>query len=171
MFGPETSTSNRAMVGGMLGNNSCGTNSIVYGTTRDHTLEVTGFFSDGSQATFASISKEEFENRCQLETLEGEVYRCANELLGPSVNRNLIEQNFPKPSIHRRNTGYAIDALMQCEVFDDDSNRKFNFCKLIAGSEGTLFFATSIKLQLQELPPAENVLLCAHFETLSLIHI
>ena len=165
MFGPETSTSNRAMIGGMLGNNSCGTNSIVYGTTRDQTLEVSGFLSDGSQVTFASIAKTEFENKCQLETLEGEVYRCANEILGHAPNRDLIQRNFPKPTIHRRNTGYAIDSLMHADVFDDDADQPFNFCKLVACSEGTLFFATSIKLQLHELPPEENVLLCAHFKT------
>ena len=60
MFGPETSTSNRAMIGGMLGNNSCGSNSIVFGTTRDQTQEVTGFLSDGSKVTFGLLTPAEF---------------------------------------------------------------------------------------------------------------
>ncbi len=47
-FAPETSTSNRCMMAGMLGNNSCGAHSILYGSTRDHTLEVTAYLSDGS---------------------------------------------------------------------------------------------------------------------------
>jgi FAD/FMN-containing dehydrogenase/Fe-S oxidoreductase len=167
MFGPETSTSNRAMIGGMLGNNSCGSNSIVYGTTRDQTIEVTGFLSDGSKVTFGAISKAEFEQKCELEGLEGNIYRTVRELLDSAENRKLIEDNFPKPSIHRRNTGYAIDALMQCDIFDAQSNHPFNLCKLIAGSEGTLFFATSIKLQLHPLPPKENALLCVHFDSVN----
>lgn len=167
MFGPETSTSNRAMIGGMLGNNSCGSNSIVFGTTRDQTQEVTGFLSDGSKVTFGLLTPAEFEAKCQLETLEGEIYRSARTILEPESNRALIHSNLPKPSIHRRNTGYAIDALMQCDVFDSNSNEAFNFCKLIAGSEGTLFFATSIKLKLHDFPPSENGMLCVHFESVN----
>lgn len=51
-FGPETSTANRAMIGGMLGNNSCGSNSVVYGSTRDHVLAVEGYLSDGTFVRF-----------------------------------------------------------------------------------------------------------------------
>lgn len=166
LFGPETSTSNRAMVGGMLGNNSCGSNSIIYGTTRDQTVAVTGFLSDGSKVTFRELSPEEFLAKTKLESFEGEIYREFWSLLEPASNRQLIADRFPKPSIHRRNTGYAIDALMDCDVFDSNSAQRFNFCKLIAGCEGTLFFATSITLQLHELPPEENALLCAHFDTI-----
>ena len=165
MFGPETSTSNRAMMGGMLGNNSCGSNSIVFGTTRDQVVEVSGFLSDGSEVTFGPTTAEEFRNKCERQTLEGDIYRTVEKLFGAESNRDLIRDNFPKPSIHRRNTGYAIDALMQCEKFNSSLVAPFNFCKLIAGSEGTLFFATSIKLKLHELPPAENGMLCVHFES------
>ncbi|MFT7274156.1 MAG: FAD/FMN-containing dehydrogenase, partial [Spirosomataceae bacterium] len=62
-FGPETSTANRAMMGGMVGNNSCGSNSIIYGSTRDHLMEVKGFLSDGSYVTFADLTKDEFNDR------------------------------------------------------------------------------------------------------------
>ena len=61
LFGPETSTANRAMIGGMIGNNSCGSNSIVYGSTRDHLLSVKGFLSDGSEVEFKALSKKEFD--------------------------------------------------------------------------------------------------------------
>ena len=163
MFGPETSTSNRAMIGGMVGNNSCGSNSIVYGTTREQTLEVTGYLSDGSEVTFGPLSKVEFQKKCELESLEGEIYRTIAQIFGSESNRLLVTEHFPNATIHRRNTGYAIDALMQCDVFEPGSSESFNFCKLIAGCEGTLFFATSIKLRLHELPPKENALLCVHF--------
>ena len=164
-FGPETSTSNRAMIGGMLGNNSCGSNSIVYGTTRDQTIEVTGFFSDGSRATLGALAKEEFQSRGRLNSREGEVYRTIGQILGSADNRAAIRDNFPKASIHRRNTGYAIDSLVNSDAFDESADQPFNLSKLIAGSEGTLFFATSIKLRLQELPPPESGLLCVHFKS------
>jgi FAD/FMN-containing dehydrogenase len=64
-FGPETSTANRAMIGGMMGNNSCGSNSIVYGSTREHLVSVRGFLSDGSEATFCALNPEEFEAKCE----------------------------------------------------------------------------------------------------------
>ncbi|TAE47782.1 MAG: FAD-binding oxidoreductase, partial [Bacteroidetes bacterium] len=60
-FGPNTSTANRAMIGGMVGNNSCGSYSIVYGSTRDHVMEVKGFLSDGSEVTFGELNREQFE--------------------------------------------------------------------------------------------------------------
>lgn len=166
LFGPETSTANRAMIGGMLGNNSCGSNSIKYGSTRDHTLEVRGFLSDGSEAVFGPLTKAEFEARCEGDPgqLETRIYCEIRDLLGDPANREEIRKEFPKPSIPRRNTGYALDLLMDAEVFEE-SDKPFNFCKLLAGSEGTLFFATEIKLNCIPLPPPEEGLHCAHFKT------
>ncbi|MBA2115294.1 FAD-binding and (Fe-S)-binding domain-containing protein [Bremerella alba] len=166
LFGPETSTQNRAMIGGMVGNNSCGSNSIKYGSTRDHLLEIEGFLSDGSQVTFGQLSAEEFDAKCSgPASLETSIYLQIRDMLSDATNREGIEREFPKPSIPRRNTGYAIDLLMDADVFDQSSANRFNFCKLIAGSEGTLFFATKIKLNCLPLPPPVSGLLCAHFET------
>lgn len=166
LFGPETSTANRAMIGGMVGNNSCGSNSVVYGSARDHLLEVKTILSDGSEATFASLSKGEFENKCQLpeDSLEGNIYREINSILTNRDNRELITEHYPDPAIPRRNTGYALDLLMDANVFEE-AEKPFNFCKLIAGSEGTLAFITEIKMGLVDLPPKEIGLVCAHFET------
>ncbi|HZK65851.1 MAG TPA: FAD-binding oxidoreductase [Puia sp.] len=72
-FGPETSTANRAMMGGMVGNNSCGSNSVVYGSTREHLLEVTALLSDGSEVVFKSLSREEFNRKCENQNLEGNI--------------------------------------------------------------------------------------------------
>lgn len=166
LFGPETSTQNRAMIGGMVGNNSCGSNSIKYGSTREHLMEIEGFLSDGSYVTFGRLTTEEFEAKCNgPESLETTIYQQIREMLSNEANREEIEREFPKPSIPRRNTGYAIDLLMDAEVFDCSSTKPFNFCKLIAGSEGTLFFATKIKLNCLPLPPPVSGLICAHFET------
>ncbi len=163
-FAPETSTSNRCMVGGMVGNNSCGSHSVIYGTTRDHLLELKTILSDGTEATFGKTTREDFELKCQTEGREGEVYRHAREILSKEENQQEIEKEFPKPEINRRNTGYAIDVLLQSRIFKGEE--EFNFCKLLAGSEGTLAFTTEIKLNLVDLPPKEVAVIAVHCETL-----
>lgn len=70
MFGPETSTSSRAMIGGMIGNNSCGLHSIIWGATRDNLLEVKALLSDGSEVFFANLDKKYFQEKCKLATLD-----------------------------------------------------------------------------------------------------
>ncbi len=164
-FGPETSTANRAMIGGMLGNNSCGSNSVVYGSTRDHVLAVEGYLSDGSFVRF------EEENPYQtLESLpEGsrlkEIYTNTLAALSKPENQTNIQNEFPKPSIHRRNTGYAVDMLLNSDAFIP-GKPAFNFCALLSGSEGTLCFATKIKLHVDPLPPAHLGLVCGHFNSI-----
>jgi FAD/FMN-containing dehydrogenase len=153
-FTPETSTANRAMVGGMVGNNSCGANSIIYGTTREHLVSARGFLSDGSEATFGPLSVHEFHAKCAAaDSLETRIYCTVRDLLGNPTNRGLIRQHYPKPTVTRRNTGYAMDRLMECAVFDPDSVQPFNLCRLIAGSEGTLFLGTEFELNCEPLPP------------------
>lgn len=167
LFGPETSTQNRAMMGGMLGNNSCGSNSIRYGSTRDHVLEVIALLADGSTATFRSLNKAEFDAKCAGEDcLETQIYRDIRDLLSNPKAREEIQREFPHPDIPRRNTGYALDLLMDAEALDASSGKPFNFGKLIAGSEGTLCFVTEIKLHCDPLPAPISGLQCAHFETI-----
>ncbi|MDW7693606.1 FAD-linked oxidase C-terminal domain-containing protein [Flammeovirgaceae bacterium SG7u.111] len=167
-FGPETSTANRAMVGGMVGNNSCGSNSVVYGSTREHLLEVEAILSDGSEVTFKALTNEEFEKKCAgkniVSPLEQAIYKELQEILSDTSNQQEIRDGFPKPSIPRRNTGYAIDLLLETAPFTA-GKEPFNFCKLIAGSEGTLAFITEIKIHVDKTPPAYKTLVCAHFET------
>lgn len=164
-FGPETSTANRAMMGGMVGNNSCGSNSVVYGSTREHLLEVTALLSDGSEVVFKSVSREEFNRKCENQNLEGNIYKTVRSLLSNPGNQAEITREFPKKSIERRNTGYALDQLMDAAPFFE-GRPDFNFCKLIAGSEGTLALLTEIKLNVVPLPPAETGLLCVHFNSI-----
>ncbi len=162
-FGPETSTSNRCMTGGMLGNNSCGARSLVYGSTRDHTLEVKALLSDGSEVVFGELTKQQFNEKCKLDSLEGKIYRNINKILSDPVNQKEITGQFPDPALKRRNTGYAIDLLLESEPFAGD--KPFNFCKLLAGSEGTLAFVTEMVLNLVPLPPKHKGLVCVHLET------
>ena len=161
-FGPETSTSNRCNIGGMVGNNACGSHSIVYGSTRDHTIEIKALLSDGTEALFGPLNHGEFLDKCKLNTLEGNIYRNINEILGNKINQENIRDGYPDPNVHRRNTGYAIDQLLDSELFDERSKRKFNFCNLLTGSEGTLAVATEIKLNVVPLPPANKALVCVH---------
>lgn len=164
-FGPETSTANRAMIGGMVGNNSCGSNSIVYGSTREHLLSVNALLSDGSEVVFEALDIESFHAKCALPTLEGSLYKSIRSQLGDYHNQEEIRREFPKPSIGRRNTGYAVDMLMEAAPFVAGAP-DFNFCKLIAGSEGTLAFITEAKLNLVPLSQQESGLLCVHFNTI-----
>ncbi|MFK7899136.1 MAG: FAD-binding and (Fe-S)-binding domain-containing protein [Cyclobacteriaceae bacterium] len=164
-FAPETSTSNRCMIGGMVGNNSCGSHSVVYGTTRDHLLELDTLLHDGSEATFKSITKEEFEEKKALQNVEGDIYREISHILDNKENQEEIRKEFPKPEIKRRNTGYAIDVLLETAPFTE-REEAFNFCKLLAGSEGTLAFTTQIKLNLVDLPPKEKAVVAVHCKTL-----
>ena len=164
-FTPETSTANRAMIGGMVGNNSCGANSIIHGAVRDHLVSARGFLSDGSPVTFGPLTRDEFAAKCAgPDTLETRIYREVRALLGSEENRRLIRDHFPKPSVTRRNTGYALDALLDNAVFDPASDRPLNLCRLLAGSEGTLFLGVEFELNCVPLPPP-GALLCAHFAT------
>ncbi|MBG0859810.1 MAG: FAD-binding protein [Bacteroidales bacterium] len=161
-FGPETSTSNRCNLGGMVGNNACGSHSIVYGSTRDHTIELKTLLSDGSEAVFCPVDKSAFSKKCLLPNLEGEIYRKTREILCDKLNSDSIRNEFPDRDIPRRNTGYALDLLLDTSVFDEKSGRLFNFCNLLAGSEGTLAVITEIKLNLVNLPPPNKALVCVH---------
>ena len=164
-FGPETSTANRAMMGGMVGNNSCGSNSVIYRSTREHTVEVKAILSDGSEATFGALSPDAFHAKCEGETLEAGIYRTVRSMLGNYDNQQEIRKHFPKPSVERRNTGYAIDLLVETAPFTA-GGPDFNFCSLMAGSEGTLALLTEIKLNVVPLPPKESGLLCVHFNSI-----
>lgn len=164
-FGPETSTSNRCMIGGMVGNNACGSHSLIYGSTRDHTLEIKALLSDASTVVFGEITNTDFENKCAQQDLEGSIYRSIKTMLSDAHNREEIITQYPEPQLERRNTGYALDLLVNTAPFNSEG-KPFNFCKLLAGSEGTLAFSTEIKLNLVSLPPAQKALVCIHCKTL-----
>lgn len=161
-FGPETSTSSRCNLGGMVGNNACGSHSVIYGSTREHTIELKTILSDGSEAIFGPLNKEEFNEKCKKTDLEGSLYRKINDILCDPSNKEQIIEGFPDKKIPRRNTGYALDLLLDNVVFDENSDKPFNFCKLLAGSEGTLAIITEIKLNLVKLPPPHKALVCIH---------
>lgn len=170
-FGPNTSTSNRATLGGMVGNNSSGTTSISEGTTRDWVEEITMVLWDGTVVTFGELSKEELQAKEELQSLEGQIYRNILEMLMPVEVQQEIKDKFPKRSAHthqsvmRRNTGYALDELLERMPFNQGA--KFNLCPLLVGSEGTLGFVTEIKTRVQAIDLVHSSSMVAvHFESI-----
>jgi len=194
-FSPETSTSNRCCIGGMFGNNSCGSHSLIYGSTRHHVLEARGVLCDGSIEVFKTYTIKELEERFGNRFWETErlshsqqgfagmesisvqfpktslIQNIYAQLIQWALDKKtvwLIEENYPDKSLRRRSCGYAID-----EVIEDLHNeakpleeRTINLCKVLAGSEGTLAFITEIKVDLDPLPPKEKMVVCAHCDTL-----
>lgn len=149
-FSPETSTSNRCCIGGMFGNNSCGTHSLIYGSTRHHVLACKGVLSDGSLFDTERLD----ESGPLLNKILDQLKSWAKD---SSVVAQ-IEDAFPDKSLRRRSCGYAIDEAIEGGNLD--------LCKLLVGSEGTLAFITEIKVSLDPLPPAEKMVVCAHCDTL-----
>jgi len=169
-YGPETSTSNRCMIGGMVGNNSCGSRSVIYGSAREHLLSIKVILADGNETEFKALTKEEFEAKANgigtVSELETNIYKQAKQLFSSEENRTEIEKEFPKKSIPRRNTGYAIDLLADSSPFTN-SEEQFNFCKLLAGSEGTLAFTTELKLNLVPALTEYQAVICMHFDSIN----
>ncbi|HEV7379621.1 MAG TPA: FAD-linked oxidase C-terminal domain-containing protein [Dyadobacter sp.] len=166
LFGPETSTASRAMIGGMIGNNSCGLHSITWGSTRDHLLEVKVLLADGSEVTFKNSTVADYikgvSARDSIGKREQAILAGMWGMLSNPIDQELIRKQFPKPSVTRRNSGYALDALVS-----NFEKGNINLCNLIAGSEGTLCFVTEAKISLVDvMPPAVGVV-CVHTNSLA----
>ncbi len=138
----------------MVGNNSCGTHSLVYGSTRHHVIALKGILSDGSH--FDTTSHD--NGNTLLNKILAQLHGWANN---PHIGQ-IIADNFPDISLRRRSCGYAIDEAIQ--TIEQSSNQAI--CNLLCGSEGTLAFITAIKLSLDPLPPKEKMVLCAHCHSL-----
>ncbi|HSU88326.1 MAG TPA: FAD-linked oxidase C-terminal domain-containing protein, partial [Terriglobia bacterium] len=143
LFGPDTGTANRATIGGMMGNNSAGSHSILYGKTIDHVLEMDVIFSSGEGRTLREMK---FEEAVAKGGLEG---RIADIVRG---NRDEIERRYPK--IMRRVSGYNLDEFVR--------TGKFNLVKLMVGSEGSLAAVHQAKVRIEKRPPA-TALCVVHF--------
>jgi len=153
LFGPDTSTSNRATVGGMIGNNSAGSGSVVYGMTIDHveTLEVV--LSDASTATFAPVDDAEVARRAGPDTLEGRIYSRLPAIV--EERRDAIAKGFPQH--WRRAGGYRLDRL---------AGSPFDLARFVVGSEGTLVIVTEATLRLVPLPAAKAIAV-GHFASVT----
>lgn len=158
-FSPETSTSNRCCIGGMFGNNSCGTHSLIYGSTRHHVLACKGILADGSLFNTEQID--------ETNPLLNKILTQVNGWAKDSSVVVKIEDAFPDKSLRRRSCGYAIDEAIESLTSDPSPKGEGSaLCNLLVGSEGTLAFITEIKVSLDPLPPAEKMVVCAHCDTL-----
>ncbi len=140
LFGPDTSTSNRATIGGMIGNNSAGAHSLTYGKTLDHVLELTVLLSDGSEAVLKDLSPDDLERKSRSDSLEGRIYREMLRLA--EQHKNEILARFPK--IMRRVSGYNLDEFIKPQPF--------NLSRILVGSEGTLACVVEAKTRLVPKP-------------------
>ncbi|HYE92495.1 MAG TPA: FAD-linked oxidase C-terminal domain-containing protein [Terriglobales bacterium] len=155
LFGPDTSTSNRATVGGMLGNNSGGSHSIAYGLTVDHVIEITALLADGSEAVFGELTPAEFEAKTRLASLEGAIYREVARIRETYA----AEIRARYPTQWRRVAGYNLNELLGVSVRPHSlagggnaRPRPFSMARLITGSEGTFVTILEAKMRLVDRP-------------------
>ncbi len=153
-FAPETATSNRANVGGMIGNNSSGMKSIVYGKTVDHVLELDVLLATGEELHTRPMSRKEWDAVASRDDREGRLYARVRDLI--EANREEIERRYPK--VMRRVGGYNLDAF--------PAEGPWNLSHLIVGSEGTLATVLEAKLELEPIPKAK-ALAVGHYATVN----
>src|ERR1022692_3121749 len=150
MFGPDTSTSNRATLGGMIGNNSAGSQSVRYGMTIDHVLALDVVLSDASRSRFGPLTDQERLSRAASPTLDGVI--CRDLPLLAQRHRNAIATGFPR--FWRQSGGYRLDRLNGPAALD--------LAKFVVGSEGTL--VTVVEATVQLVPaPRHRVIAVGHF--------
>jgi FAD/FMN-containing dehydrogenase/Fe-S oxidoreductase len=153
-FGPDTSTSNRATIGGMIGNNSSGSHSIVYGSTIDHVHGLEVVLADGSRARWAPVDEAEWERRARADTLDGAIHRGLPEILRD--HREAIARDYPRH--WRQSGGYRLDRLAGPDPRD--------LARFVTGSEGTLVAITEATVGLVPLPRARQFAV-GHFDSLA----
>jgi FAD/FMN-containing dehydrogenase/Fe-S oxidoreductase len=171
-FGPNTSTANRCTLGGMFGNNSCGSTSITVGSTREHVLEARVVLADGNLQDVGAFqgprpqgARGEIEEQGEATSLSSRIQTHLRQLLTDIDNRQKIQAAFPKREVTRRNTGYALDLLAEQSPFTE-GGPAYNLCTLLAGSEGTLAFTTQLKVRILPLPPAGTAVAALHYTTI-----
>ena len=157
MFGPDVSTSDRATLGGMIGNNSAGARSLRYGKVVDHVHSLDVVLSDGTSTTFAPLSAGSLEAERKRKDIVGGVHRKVFDVA--SVQEDAIRSSFPK--ILRRVSGYNLDEFVpgmavRAEGWPDEPFQ-FNLSRLIVGSEGTLAVVTGAELRVMPAPVAQGL--------------
>ncbi len=140
-FAPELSTSNRATVGGMINTDASGQGSVLYGKTRDHVLELTSVWLDGSVWQSGPISDEELESVKQRQDRVGEAHRLLDDI--QRTKQGEIDACFPK--LNRCLTGYDLAHIR-------DESGRFNLNSVLCGAEGSLAFITEAKLNVLPIP-------------------
>jgi FAD/FMN-containing dehydrogenase/Fe-S oxidoreductase len=151
LFAPDVAPSNRANIGGMIGNNSCGVHSLIYGKTIDHVLALDVVLADGTETVFEPLDAAAYQRKAGQQDLEGEIYRQVKAIA--AQHRDEIIARFPK--VMRRVSGYNLDEFI-------DPARPFDLSKMVVGSEGTLCTVVEAKLKVVDLP-RHTALVACHF--------
>lgn len=144
-LGPDTSTGDRATLGGMMANNSAGARSLYYGKMVDHVTGVELVLSSGEVLYFEEVNEAELQKKLKLPTTEGHIYREVCRIR--EAYKEEILKKFP--NIPRRVSGYNLDELLK--------PGPLNLSKIITGSEGTLGIATQIKVNILERPTHQGL--------------
>ncbi|MCG1004154.1 MULTISPECIES: FAD-binding and (Fe-S)-binding domain-containing protein [Halobacterium] len=160
-FAPDPASSNRATVGGGIGNNSTGAHSVRYGITDAYTEAVTAVLSDGSviEAREVVIDSPEWEEIVEGDDREAELHRTVRALVEEHADE--IEARYP--DLKRRVSGYNLDRVV---YENDDGERVLNLAKLFVGAEGTLGVVVEAELSLVTVPE-ETALALYCFENLA----
>jgi len=156
-FAPDVSTSSRANIGGMIGNNSSGAHSILYGKTIDHVIDLKVVLADGTLAEFAPLDQAQWQAKEGLAGLEGDIYRGIGSII--DEHREEIGRRFPR--VMRRVSGYNLDEFVDREV-----KGRRDLCTLVIGSEGSLCQVVEVRLNLVPLPRHKAVVAC-HFHSIN----
>lgn len=164
-YGPDPASGNRAVLGGIVGNNSSGSHSILYGMSADHVLATRVILADGSVVEFGPKSELEANSYRAESDLEGRIYAQITGLVRNSRNQEVIRAGTPRH--WRRCGGYNLDRLTDGSgiSFRWPYDERFNLSKLICGAEGTLGVMTEVTLNLVDLPKASGVAVL-HFGSL-----
>ena len=147
-YAPDPTTSNRACVGGGIGNNTCGSHSVIYGKTIDHVQEVSVVLSDGAQARFGPLDAGELQHKLAAATFEGQIYRDVMRIA--EENKDEVAARYPR--IMRRVSGYNLD-----EPLNMGDGNPFNMARMVVGSEGTFCVVTEAKVSLVPVPPRKGL--------------
>ena len=142
LFGPDTSTSNRATLGGMIGNNSGGSHSIAYGLTVEHVLELDALLADGTRVRFGTVTPAELDAKTRLPGAEGRIYREVAAIRAEYAEE--IRKRYPKH--WRRVAGYNLNELINAD------GGPLNMARVVVGAEGTLLSVLEAKVRLVRRP-------------------
>src|SRR5262245_9429245 len=148
MFGPDPSSSNRATVGGVVGNNSAGAHSILYGMTSDHVAGVRIALPEGGTVELGPGTDEGIAALAAVDDHRGRLLRSLLDFR--QRHRDVIARDFPPH--WRRATGYSLDQFLK-------PDGQFNPARLIVASEGTLATTLQVSLNLVPTPKMTGLVL------------
>lgn len=149
-FGPDPSTHGRCTLGGMIGNNACGSHSVAWGTTADNVESLDIALPDGTRMTVGATSREQLRSLATAPNRQGQVYARLQQL----VDRHLATIRTGLPTFSRRVSGYALDQLLP--------EKGFQLARALTGTEGTCVSLLGATVRLVESPKARTLLVIGY---------